>query len=307
MENTAIRTNNRKIRNKVREGSPVATFIMYVLAAFVIFITLYPFYYVFIMSISSGRHVLLADVFWYPKEVSLVSYQLLIKDSTIWRSFGNSVMYAVSGTILMLVTCIIGAFPLTFKELRGRKFVNMYLLITMFIGGGMIPSFLLILNLGLYNTPWAIILPGYSVWNIILTKSFFGTVPITLREAAEIDGASVYQVLLRIYVPLSVPIFAVIAVYTIVGSWNSWWGAMIYLPSLDWQPLQMYLRRILVLLQDPGTTLDPDAAREFAERRVNYAQIKYAVIIFTSLPVLFTYPFFQRYFMKGIMLGSLKE
>jgi putative aldouronate transport system permease protein len=297
-----------KNRNRVREGSAVATFIMYALAVLVMFITIYPFYYVFIISISDGRHVLLGDIYFYPKGFSLSSYAILVKDSTLWRSFANSVMYVIGTTGLMVITCILGAYPLTFKNLKGRRYINLYLLITMFFSGGLIPSFLLILRLGLYDTPWALILPfSFSVWNIILTKSFFSTVPETLREAARIDGANVYQILWKVYLPLSVPILAVISVYTIVSTWNGWFNALVYLPRLEWQPLQLYLRRILILLQEPAGVLAPEAAEELAARRLSYAQLKYAIIIFTSLPVLFTYPFFQRYFMKGIMLGSLKE
>jgi putative aldouronate transport system permease protein len=133
------------------------------------------------------------------------------------------------------------------------------------------------------------------------------TIPETLREAAKIDGANVYRIFTSIYLPLSTPILAVIAVYTIVGVWNSWFGAMIYLPSITWQPLQNFLRRMLIAATTPGQVLSPEAARQLEEQRIAYSQVKYAMIIFTSLPVLFTYPFFQKYFMKGIMLGSLKE
>jgi putative aldouronate transport system permease protein len=208
----------------------------------------------------------------------------------------------------MLITSVLGAFPLTYKSLIGRKYVNTFLLITMFFSGGLIPSFLLVMKLGMYNTPLALIIPGcFSVWNIILVKSYFSSVPETLREAAKIDGASVYQILLRIYLPLSTPILAVIAVYTVVGTWNSWFSALVYLPGLDWQPLQLYLRRMLVTATRPTEVMNAAAAREMVERQLAYVQLKYAMIIFTSLPVLFSYPFFQKYFMKGIMLGSLKE
>jgi putative aldouronate transport system permease protein len=208
----------------------------------------------------------------------------------------------------MLITSVMGAYPLTRKGLAGRKYINTYLLITMFFGGGLIPSFLLILRLGMYNTPWALIIPGcFSVWNIILVKAYLSTIPETLREAARIDWANVYKILLRIYLPLSTPILAVIAVYTIVGVWNSWFSALVYLPSLDWQPLQLYLRRMLMTAAPPTSEMSMEAIKELVERQIAYAQIKYAMIIFTSLPVLFTYPFFQKYFMKGIMLGSLKE
>jgi putative aldouronate transport system permease protein len=178
----------------------------------------------------------------------------------------------------------------------------------MFFSGGLIPSFLLILRLGMYDTPLALIIPScFSVWNIILTKSYLSTIPETLREAAKIDGASVYQILFSIYLPLSIPILAVIAVYTVVGVWNSWFSALVYLPHVDWQPLQLYLRRMLIQAQAPTEVMSPDAAREMVERQLSYAQLKFAMIIFSSLPILFAYPFFQKYFMKGIMLGSLKE
>ncbi|GHU67520.1 hypothetical protein FACS189447_09770 [Spirochaetia bacterium] len=226
----------------------------------------------------------------------------------MWRALFNTIMYVISITGLMLITSVLGAFPLTYKGLAGRKFINAYLLITMFFSGGLIPTFLLVLKLGMYNTPLALIIPAcFSVWYIILVKSYFSSVPETLREAAKIDGANVYQILLRIYLPLSIPIIAVISVYSIVNTWNSWFSALVYLPSLDWQPLQLFLRRILVDSQTPTGVLSSEAAEEMVRRRLAYAQLKYALIIFSSLPVIFTYPFFQKYFMKGVMLGSLKE
>ena len=209
----------------------------------------------------------------------------------------------------MLTTCVLVAYPLTYKRLMGRKFVNMFLLIPMYFGGGMIPTFLLINKLGLYDNPLSQILPVcFSIWNIILVKAFFSSIPESLREAAKIDGANVYQILLKVYLPLSKPILAVIAVYTIVGVWNSWFNAMVYLPHTSWQPLQLYLRRVLIENTKQITeVLSPSAAQELARKQRSNAQLKYAMIIFTTLPVLFTYPFFQKYFVKGVMLGSLKE
>jgi len=281
---------------------------MYALAGLVVFITLYPMYYVLILSLSEPKAAVTMQVYVLPKGFSLDAYSTLVRDSEIWRSFFNTILYTVSGTMLMLTTSVLGAFPLTYKSLRGRKYVNTYLLITMFFSGGLIPGFLLILKLGMYDSPLALIIPGcVSIWNIILVKSYLSSIPETLREAARIDGANVYQTLLRVYLPLSMPILAVIAVYTIVGVWNSWFSALIYLPHADWQPLQLYLRRMLVQAVSPTEALSAEAAAEMAARKLSYAQLKYGMIIFTSLPVLFTYPFFQKYFMKGIMLGSLKE
>ncbi|GHV28934.1 sugar ABC transporter permease [Spirochaetia bacterium] len=296
------------MHNRVREGSRVVTVLFYVLGAAVIFITLYPMYYVLILSVSDPRAAMSMHVYTVPKGLNFDSYKVLFLDSQIWRALGNTVMYTVTTTLLMLATSVLGAFPLTFKGLKGRKFINTYLLITMFFSGGLIPGFLLILRLGLYDTPASLILPGcFSVWNIILVKSYFSSIPVTLREAARIDGANVYQLLWKIYLPISAPIMAVIAIYTIVGVWNSWFGALVYLPHTDWQPLQLYLRRMLIIAQSPTDLLNVEAAREMAERRLSYAQLKYAMIMFTSLPVICTYPFLQKYFVRGIMLGSLKE
>jgi putative aldouronate transport system permease protein len=265
-------------------------------------------YYVLILSLSDPLQAMTMEVYTFPKGFNLGAYKLLIRYPEIWRTFANTVMYALTTMVLMLITSMMGAFPLTFKTLVGRKYVNTYLLVTMFFSGGLIPSFLLIMRMGMYDSPLALIIPTcFSVWNVILTKAYLSTIPETLREAAKIDGANVYQILFRIYLPLSTPILAVIAVYTIVGVWNSWFSALVYLPHLDWQPLQLYLRRMLVSAETPTGIMSPDSVRLMLELRLSYSQLKYAMIIFTSLPVLFTYPFFQKYFMKGIMLGSLKE
>ncbi|MDR2376191.1 MAG: carbohydrate ABC transporter permease [Treponema sp.] len=296
------------MKNTIREGSRFATVVMYSIAALIVVITLYPMYYVLILSLSEPRYAMTMQVYTVPKGFDLGAYQLLAINRDVWRAFGNTIIYAAATTCLMLLTSFLGAFPLTFKSLKGRKYLNTYLLITMFFSGGLIPSFLLIMRLGMYDSPLALIIPAcFSVWNIILVKAYLSTVPETLREAAKIDGANVYQIFARIYLPLSTPILAVVAVYTVVGVWNSWFSAMVYLPSLDWQPLQIYLRRMLVESSPPQAVMTAEAVKEMVERKLAYAQLKYAMIIFSSLPVLFTYPFFQRYFMKGIMLGSLKE
>lgn len=295
--------------NRIREGSRAVTALIYVLAVLIGLVTLYPMYYVLILSLSEPTAAATMQVYTIPKGFSLDSYILLFKDSNMWRAYLNTLMYEVPTTLLMLLTCVLAAFPLTYKRLPGRKLVTMFLLVPMYFSGGMIPSFLLITKLGLYNNPWSQILPVcFSIWNIILVKSFFSSIPETLREAAKIDGANVYQTLIKVYLPMATPILAVISVYTIVGVWNSWFNALVYLPQERWQPLQLYLRRILVeSKQNITAVLDPAAAQEMVKRQLSNAQLKYAMIIFTTLPILVVYPFFQRYFVKGMMLGSLKE
>lgn len=295
--------------NKIREGSPVATAILYLLLILICIVTVYPMYYVLILSISDPKAALTMDVYLLPKGFSLAAYQMMVTDSEIWRAYLNTILYTVPTTVLMLITSILVAYPLTYKRLMGRKFVNMFLLIPMYFGGGMIPTFLVITKLGLYGSPLSQIIPAcFSIWNIILMKAFFSGIPEGMREAAKIDGAGMVRILTDVYLPLSKPIMAVIAVYTIVGMWNSWFNVLLYLPKVDWQPLQIFLRRILVEnTRQVTNVLDPNMAAEMARRQMSGAQLKYAMIIFTTLPILFTYPFFQKYFVKGVMLGSLKE
>ena len=298
-----------KTKNRIREGNPAVTVLLYVLVLLICIATVYPMYYVLILSISAPEYAAKMNVYLVPKGFSLDAYKMLAGDGEMWRAYLNTILYTVPTTALMLVTSVLIAYPLTYKHLAGRKFVNMFLLIPMYFSGGMIPAFLLITKLKLYGSPLSQVLPVcFSIWNIILMKAFFSSIPEGLREAAKIDGAGVIPILTNIYLPLSKPILAVISVYTIVGRWNSWFDALIYLPKTEWQPLQLFLRRILVESTRQVTdVLDPQMAAEMVKKQMSGAQLKYALIIFTTLPVLFTYPFFQKYFVKGVMLGSLKE
>ncbi len=298
----------RRNPNKIREGSKVADFIIYMIAIIICLMTLYPFYYVVIMSISDPMEVAAMNVYLYPKGFYLDSYKLIIRDMKMWRSYLNTIIYVGCGTLLVLLTSVLGAYPLSVKNLAGRKWLVRYLIIPMYFGGGLIPTFLLINKLGLYNTRWAIIIPGaVSIWYIILTRTYFMTIPESLKESAFIDGATHLQLLFKIIVPVSKPILAVIAIYTIVGIWNSWFGALVYLPNEKLHPLQMYLYRVLVRQTVDLKELAFDEAAEAAERIFSNIQLKYSIIVFTTLPIVFTYPFFQKYFIKGVMLGSLKE
>ena len=300
---------NRKKKSGIREGNQAATVLMYAACILIAFITLYPMYYVLILSLSAPEFASTIRVYTIPKGFDLSAYEVLIKDMKMWRAYANTVLYVVPTTVLMIFTSSVVAYGLNYKKLIGRKFLTMFLLIPMYFSGGIIPSFLLMVRLGLYDTPFSQIIPAcFSIWNIILVKAYFRSIPESLSEAAKIDGAGLLQIFTRVVIPLGKPIFAVIAVYTIVGVWNSWFNAMLYLPHTEWQPLQMYLRRVLIeATQSLKQVMDAATAREMAMRQLSNAQLKYAMIIFTSLPVLCTYPFFQKYFVKGMVLGSLKE
>ena len=300
---------NRKKKSGIREGNQAATVLMYAACILIAFITLYPMYYVLILSLSAPEFASTMRVYTIPKGFDLSAYEVLIKDMKMWRAYANTVLYVVPTTVLMIFTSSVVAYGLNYKKLIGRKFLTMFLLIPMYFSGGIIPSFLLMVRLGLYDTPFSQIIPAcFSIWNIILVKAYFRSIPESLSEAAKIDGAGLLQIFTRVVIPLGKPIFAVIAVYTIVGVWNSWFNAMLYLPHTEWQPLQMYLRRVLIeATQSLKQVMDAATAREMVMRQLSNAQLKYAMIIFTSLPVLCTYPFFQKYFVKGMVLGSLKE
>jgi len=295
-------------KNKIKEGSLVADIILYAIAIFVCVITVYPMYYVIIRSISDPVKSLTHPVIFYPQGLYFGSYKLIIQDANMWRAYANTIFYVVCGTVLMLISSVLGGYPLVVNNLLGRKWIVRFLLIPMYFSGGMIPTFLLINKLNMYDTYLAMILPGaVGIMNIILTRTYFTTIPVSLSESAKMDGANHFRILAQIYVPLSKPILAVIAIYTIVGIWNSWFNAMIYLPSAEKHPLQMYLQRILVSQTVDLTQLKTaEDLREAQERALGATQLKYSMIVFITLPILFVYPLFQKHFIKGVMLGSLK-
>ncbi len=294
-------------RGRHWNGDSMVGLVCVLICLVVCFVTLYPMYYVLIMSVSSPEAVNSLSVYWYPKGFQLRSYALLFENKEMWRAYRNSIMYSASITVLVLITSVLAAYPLTVKGLHGRKFFVTFLLIPMYIGGGMIPSFLLINNLGLYGTPWAIILPSsFSIYNIILVRTFLTGLPEELRESAKMDGARHYQILTKVFLPLAKPVLAVVAIYSIVGTWNSWFSAQLYLPTTEWQPLQMYLKRVLVQMSVDLRDLNSTEIENAMEMRLSATQLKYSIIIFTTLPIIFTYPFFQKYFIKGVMVGSLK-
>lgn len=306
---TAISTNNKV--NRIRDRSPLSRAILYFVAALVAFITIYPMYYVLVLSLSAPREALTMRVYWWPKGFFLDSYTRILSDNQLWTSYRNTIIYCSSRAVLTLLTSVMAAYPLTVPHLFGRKFVTMFLLIPMYVTGGIIPEFILMTKLGLYNTPWALILPGsYSIWYIILVRSYFRTVPEALRESAKIDGANSYQILKDVFLPTSKPILAVVALYTIIGVWNSWYHASVYITDREWQPLQLFLRRVLVEQTEQLSNLafaDAEAVERAQEQQISNNQLKYTIIIISSLPMLIAYPFFQKYFVQGVMLGSLKE
>ena len=282
----------------------IADTIIVLLVLFAIIITLYPFLYVFSMSISDPLPVMRQEVRLFPKGFSTAAYQLVIQNDTIWQSYYNTIWYTVVGTCINVILTMFAAYTLSIKEFFLRVPILMMITFTMFFSGGMIPMFILINQLGLYNTRWAMVLPGaVGAWYIIITRTFLNsTIPDSLRESAKIDGANDIIILFRIIIPLCMPILSVLILFYAVGHWNSFFNALLYLPSGRLHPLQIFLRRILIFASDELT----DDASYGLERSAAVIQLRYAAIMITVLPILFVYPFLQKYFIKGILIGSVK-
>ncbi len=288
-----------------KERVTLGKVIIVIFMVFAAFICLYPMLYVLSMSISAPEHVIRRDIFFLPKGFNLSGYKLLMGQTAFWTSYANTIFYVVVGTLTNLVMTVLTAYPLSRYKFFLRRQFSLMITITMFIGGGMIPFFIIVSNLGLYNSRWSMIIPfAVSAWNIILTRTFFESIPDSMIESASLDGANDLKILFRIILPLSAPIISVVALYCAVGIWNSYFWAMVLLFDTKLHPLQVYLRRVLIQLQVQSVEggveigIDQSAQAEY---------LKYASIIFATLPILMIYPFLQRYFVKGVMVGAVKE
>ena len=233
------------------------------------------------------------------------AYQRVFSNAQIWVGFKNAVVYSVSFTVVSVFITLFAAYPMSRSDFRGKAFFNVIFVITMFFGGGLIPTYLLIKKLGMIDTIWAIIIPGaFSVWNMIIARTYYQGIPTELREAADVDGANELTFYFKILLPVCMPIIAVLCLWSFVGMWNSYFDALIYLDSASKKPLQVVLRAILIQ-NKPESGMISDMQSTAA--RAQLAELlKYATIIVSSLPLLVMYPFFQRYFDAGIMVGSVK-
>ncbi|MDN4620069.1 carbohydrate ABC transporter permease [Paenibacillus sp. PsM32] len=283
---------------------------LYVTIAFVL--VLYPVIYILSASISTPSYVNSGEMWLLPKGITFEGYIRVFENSKIWVGYGNTILYTVVGTLINLLVTLPAAYALSRKDFVGRGFFMGMFLVTMFFSGGLIPTYLIVKQLGLVNSMWALILPGAaSVWNIIVARTFFqSTIPIELQEAAHMDGCTNLRLFLKIVVPLSTPIIAVMALFYGVGHWNSYFNALVYLNDQSKYPLQMVLRQILVLQEmstsAQGAATSGEAAMAMNAKADMAALLKYAVIIVATLPIIAVYPFVQRYFVQGVMIGSVK-
>ncbi len=280
--------------------------VIYAVLSVVLLVVLYPLVFVASASISNPLTVLRGEMWLLPKELSFVGYERIFANREILTGYGNTIFYTAIGTALNIVMTVLASYPLSRKDFAGRHAITAFIVFTMFFSGGLIPTYLLVKNLGLVNTMWALIVPGaVSVWNIIIMRTFFQTsIPNEIQESAAIDGCSNVQTLWRIVLPLSMPIIAVMILFYGVGHWNSYFNALIYLNDRELYPLQLFLREILI-----KSEVDQMAGSMNASTQTYLMEteaIKYAIVLVANVPVLLLYPFLQKYFVKGMMIGALK-
>ena len=290
--------------NKIHIGSRAFDVFLIVFMIIVAIIFLYPFLNVIATSLSSNRMITTGQVTFFPKEFHLDGYKALFKDENILGAYWNAIVIAVGTMIVSLVLNSLMAYVMMAPEFVLRKPLSIILLITMFFSGGTVPTYLLIQNLGLYDSWWSLILPNaVSAYNIFIYRSFYQGISPEIREAARIDGASEFQILTKIYVPLSKALYATFGLFSVVGVWNSYYEALLYIKDPAKQPIQMLLRKIVFT---SGTANMSDAQQMISNGNLNSLNVQYACVIATIGPILLVYPFIQKYFAQGVQVGAVK-
>lgn len=285
-------------------GEKVFDFLNYIFLILLVFVTLYPFLYVLMASLSDPRIVVQDKGFYFwPKGFTIDTYKYVFDNPMILIGYKNTLFYVIVGTCINMLLTSLGAYALSRKYLLGGTSIMMLIVFTMFFQGGLIPMYLNIKNLGILNTVWPILLvPAMNTFNLIVMRTAFQAVPDSMEESAKIDGANDFVILFRIFIPLSLPVMAVMVLFYSVQHWNSWFHAMIYLRDRDLYPVQLILREILIANDTSSMTTDSAALDQAPLGET----VKYATIMIVTLPILFVYPFLQKYFAKGIMIGAVK-
>lgn len=299
-------------RSRLKRSSPtysaasdrVVDTILTVLALLIIAVCLYPFIYMLSLSVSDAVSVTKGEVHLLPKGLNFNAYKQLLKHPDLMRSFLNTLFYTIVGTAWSMFMTTLAAYALAKRDLPGKRFFNFFIVFTMIFSAGLIPTFLVVNKLGLYNTRAAIILVGaFSPWNLIVLRTYMQSLPVSLKESARIDGASEFYIFRKIYLPLSKPAVATIMLFYAVARWNDYFHALVYLIDTDKMPVQMIIRGLVITMNDAlGSTIAVSGnANAYSPQ-----SFRAAVIIVTMLPILCLYPFIQKYFTKGMMVGSVK-
>lgn len=276
------------------------TFIMIM----IVVATLFPFLYMLAVSFSSSRAVLASEVLLWPVEFTMTAYEQIVAQSQFWVSYKNTIVYTITGTCLSLFLTVLAAYPLSKSTLVGKDAISKILIFTMFFSGGLIPNFILIRDIGIYDTIWAMILPGAcNAYNIMIMRTFFKGIPKELEEAAKIDGLSDFGVLMRIILPLSKPILATIGLFVAVWLWNEWFISLIYFSTDAKRPVAMFLRNVVM---GSMNVIQSNQAMDSAAAKTVPQTLQASTIMLTSIPIIMVYPFIQKYFAKGMLIGSVK-
>mgnify|MGYP000198323672 CR=1 FL=1 len=283
--------------------------VILILISLLLLIILYPLWFVIIASVSNSSEVMKGNVIFWPKEFSFEAYEKVLQDPKIVTGYCNTIFYTVAGTLLNLVGTIAIAYPLSRRDFVGRKVISIVLTFTMFFNGGLIPTYLVYKEINLINTPWVMIIPGMvNVYNMIVMRSFFESLPYEMHEAAFIDGCGNIKIITKIVLPLSLPIIAVMIIFYGVMHWNEYFSALVYISDQKLKPLQLILRDILITSTSRVSSMMSGGAANTGEMdRIRTAEsIKYAVAVVSTVPVLCLYPFLQKHFSKGVMIGAIK-
>lgn len=293
------------IKRQVTYNDLIFNIILYGLSAFILLIVVYPLYFIIIASFSNPTEVANGHVWFVPSQFTVDGYKEIMRHGELWMGYRNTIVYTALGTVIGLAVNIPAAYALSRKDLVGRRFFTLYFVFTMFFGGGLIPTYFTIRNFGLYDTIWVMVLPfSVAVYHIIIARTFFdSSLPQGILDAAMIDGCGNLRFFFQIALPLSKAVLAVIALYTAVGQWNAYFNALVYIRTEELKPLQLVVRNILITNQAMAGTGDGLAAQE--ARRLSEL-MKYAVIIISTVPIMCIYPFVQKYFSQGVMIGAIK-
>ena len=295
----------KSIRRQVTGKDLAFNIVLYAICIIILLIVVYPLYFIVIASFSNPTEVANGKVWLWPSQFTVDGYKEILRHAEIWVGYRNTIFYTVVGTVIGLAVNIPAAYALSRRDLVGRKVITFYFIFTMFFNGGLIPTYFTIRDFGLYNSFWVMVLPfSVVVYHIIIARTFFdSSLPQGLLDAAQIDGCSNLRFFFQIALPLSKAVLAVIALYTAVAQWNAYFNALVYIKDDGLKPLQLIIRNILILNQSIVGTGDGLAAQE--ARRLSEL-MKYAVIIVTTVPIMCVYPFVQKYFSKGVMIGAIK-
>jgi len=294
-------------RNHIRRSRSDFVFdvINYALLVIILILVMYPLYFILIASVSDPNYTSSGQIWFFPKGISLGGYAKLLKETRVWIGYRNTIFYTVAGTAVNLLLTLPTAYALASKRFMPRNFVMFIFIFTMFFNGGLIPTYLVVRDLRLINTVWAMILPSaLSVWNLVIARTYFASsIPDEIEDAAFIDGCTNTRLFVNIILPVSKPIVAAVALFYAVGHWNTYFDALIYLSKEKYYPLQLFLREFLI--QSQMTSMLGDQSN-WAQRVMQTEFLKYSTVVVSTLPILVLYPFLQKYFVKGVMLGSIK-